>query len=72
MSPEAYPTAVRATGAGAAAAVGRVASIVAPLFTPWALNIGGAPLVFTVFAICFAVAAVSAWGLSELRGRSLA
>ncbi|MGO3319382.1 MAG: MFS transporter [Microbacterium gubbeenense] len=72
VSPEAYPTAVRATGAGAAAAVGRVASIVAPLFTPWALNIGGAPLVFTVFAICFAVAAVSAWGLSELRGRSLA
>ncbi|GGF30775.1 MFS transporter [Microbacterium sorbitolivorans] len=72
VSPEVYPTAVRATGAGAAAAVGRIASIVAPLFTPWALGVGGAPLVFTVFAICFAIAAASAWGLSELKGRSLA
>lgn len=71
VSPEVYPTSVRATGAGAAAAVGRIASIVAPLFTPWALGIGGAPLVFTVFAICFAAAAASAWGLSELKGRTL-
>ncbi|MGO1629801.1 MFS transporter [Microbacterium sp.] len=71
VSPELYPTLVRATGAGAAATVGRIASIVAPLFTPWALNLGGAPLVFTVFAICFAAAAASAWGLSDLKGRSL-
>lgn len=71
VSPELYPTSVRATGAGAAAAVGRVASIVAPLFTPWALERGGAGLVFTVFAICFAAAAASAWGLSDLKGRSL-
>ncbi|WP_119698013.1 MFS transporter [Microbacterium halotolerans] len=71
VSPELYPTLVRATGAGAAATVGRIASIVAPLFTPWALSLGGAPLVFTVFAICFAAAAASAWGLSDLKGRSL-
>ena len=71
VSPEIYPTAVRATGAGAAAAVGRVASIAAPLFTPWALGLGGAGLVFTVFAICFAIAAASAWGLSDLKGRAL-
>ena len=62
---------MRATGAGAAAAVGRVASIAAPLFTPWALGLGGAGLVFTVFAICFAIAAASAWGLSDLKGRAL-
>ena len=66
MAPE-----VRATGAGAAATVGRLASIVAPLFTPWALEIGGSGLAFTVFAICFAVAAASAWGLNDLKGRSL-
>ncbi|MGO1839653.1 MAG: MFS transporter [Candidatus Microbacterium stercoravium] len=71
VTPEVYPTSVRATGAGAAAAVGRIASIVAPLFTPWALSLGGAPLVFTVFAVCFAIAAVSAWGLNELKGRAL-
>ncbi|WP_105565210.1 MFS transporter [Microbacterium halophytorum] len=71
VTPELYPTAVRATGAGAAAAVGRIASIVAPLFTPWALGLGGAGLVFTVFAICFAIAAASAWGLADLRGRAL-
>jgi len=71
VTPEVYPTSVRATGAGAAAAVGRVASIVAPLFTPWALGLGGAPLVFTVFAVCFAIAALSAWGLTELKGRAL-
>jgi len=71
VSPELYPTSVRATGAGAAAAIGRIASIVAPLFTPWALELGGAGLVFTVFAICFAIAAASAWGLRDLKGRSL-
>jgi len=72
VSPELYPTSVRATGAGAAATVGRLASIVAPLFTPWALALGGAGLVFTVFAVCFAIAALAAWGLSDLKGRSLA
>ncbi|WP_231916268.1 MFS transporter [Microbacterium karelineae] len=71
VTPEIYPTPVRATGAGWAAAFGRIASIIAPLFTPWALNLGGAGLVFTVFAVFFAIAAVGAWGLRDLKGRVL-
>ncbi|WP_232527848.1 MFS transporter [Microbacterium suaedae] len=71
VTPELYPTSVRATGAGWAAAFGRIASIIAPLFTPWALGIGGAGLVFTVFAIFFAIAAAATWGLRELKGVAL-
>ncbi|MGI6878188.1 MFS transporter [Microbacterium sp. gxy059] len=72
VSPETYPTRVRATGAGWAAGVGRIASILAPLFTPWALQIGGPPLVFVVFAAFFAIAAAGAWLLPDLKGRALA
>ncbi|WP_166318139.1 MFS transporter [Microbacterium excoecariae] len=68
ISPEVYPTAVRATGAGWAAGVGRIASIAAPLFTPWALAASGAGLVFTVFAIAFAIAAAAAWAVGDMRG----
>nr|WP_245324970.1 MFS transporter [Microbacterium amylolyticum] len=71
ISPEIYPTATRGTGAGAAAGVGRIASILAPLFTPWALHLIGAGFVFTVFATFFAIAAVTAWALGDMSGRSL-
>ncbi|WP_308291549.1 MFS transporter [Microbacterium sp. G2-8] len=71
VSPEIYPTSTRATGAGWAAGVGRIASIIAPLFTPWALEVGGAGLVFTVFAVFFAIAAATAWGLGDMKGRVL-
>lgn len=71
-TPETYPTALRATGAGWAAGVGRIASIIAPLAVPPLLGLGGTPLLFVVFAAFFAVAVVAALFLREQRGRSLA
>ncbi len=71
VTPEIYPTSVRATGAGWAAGVGRVASIVAPLMVPVLLAAGGAAVLFGVFAAFFVVAAVAAWGLVDRRGQAL-
>jgi putative MFS transporter len=71
VTPELYPTSVRGTGAGWAAGVGRIASIVAPLFTPWALGLGGAGLVFTVFAVFFLIAAICTIPLADKKGESL-
>ena len=71
VTPEMYPTSLRATGSGWAAGVGRIASIVAPLTVPLLLVAGGAPLLFVVFAAFFAIAAGAAWGLLDRRGRAL-
>ncbi len=71
VTPEAYPTALRARGAGAAAGFGRLASIAAPLCVPPLVGVGGSGLVFAVFAAFFLVGALASWGLPELRGRSL-
>ena len=72
VTPEIYPTALRATGAGAAAGFGRLASILAPLAVPQLLGLGGNALTFAVFAVAFLAAAGAALALPELRGRSLA
>src|SRR3712207_9351254 len=45
VTPEVYPTSLRATGAGAAAGFGRIASILAPLCVPPLLDCGGNGLV---------------------------
>ncbi|MGY1750220.1 MFS transporter [Modestobacter sp. SYSU DS0511] len=71
LTPEVYPTALRATGAGAAAGFGRIASILAPLSVPHLLDGGGTGLVFGVFALAFVLAAASAWALPERRGDAL-
>ncbi|MGO1769726.1 MAG: MFS transporter [Microbacterium sp.] len=71
ISPEIYPTTVRATGSGAAAGVGRIASILAPLFVPWALVWGGVGVVFSVFAGFFLIGAVAAGALAERKGAAL-
>lgn len=71
VTPEIYPTSLRATGAGWAAGVGRISSIVAPLLVPVLLVAGGASLTFTVFSVFFIVAAVAAWGLVDRGGRAL-
>ncbi|MGB4135909.1 MAG: MFS transporter, partial [Microbacterium sp.] len=71
VTPEIYPTSLRGTGAGWAAGVGRIASIIAPLAVPQLLAAGGAPLAFVVFSAFFTVAAAAAWGLVDRRGESL-
>src|SRR5215213_2855537 len=71
VTPEAYPTALRARGAGAAAGFGRFASIAAPLCVPPLLDAGGSGLVFGVFAAFFVVGALATSGLPERRGKAL-
>lgn len=71
VTPEIYPTVMRGTGSGAAAGFGRIASILAPLAVPPLKAGGGTGLVFTTFAVAFAIAALSALGLPELRGKDL-
>lgn len=70
-TPEVYPTALRATGAGWAAGFGRIASILAPLAVPPLAARGGTVTVFATFAAFFAVAIVGSLFLPELRGRQL-
>lgn len=71
VTPEIYPTSLRGTGAGWAAGVGRIASIIAPLAVPVLLIAGGAPLLFVIFGACFLLAAAAAWGLTDRRGLAL-
>ncbi|OYC95138.1 MFS transporter [Microbacterium sp. Yaish 1] len=71
VTPEMYPTSLRGTGAGWAAGIGRIASILAPLSVPPLLLWGGAPVLFVVFAFFFVLAAAGAWGLVDRRGVSL-
>ena len=72
VTPELYPTRLRGTGAGWAAAVGRIASILAPLCVPLLRSAGGIGLLFTVFAVVFLIAALGSLALPELRGKALA
>lgn len=71
-TPELYPTSVRATGAGVAAAVGRIGGIIGPYITPvlvTSIAVGGTFAVFMVLLVITAVA-VAILG-EETRGRSL-
>jgi MFS transporter, putative metabolite:H+ symporter len=71
VGPELYPTGVRGTGTGAAAAFGRIASMLAPLSVPLLLAAGGMALVFGVFGVAFLLAAGAALLLPEYAGREL-
>jgi putative MFS transporter len=71
LTPEVYPTALRATGAGAAAGFGRIASILAPLSVPPLIGLGGTGLVFGTFAAFFLIGAAATFGLPERRGEVL-
>lgn len=71
IGPELYPTTTRGSGTGAAAAFGRIASIIAPLLVPLLLDAGDTALVFGVFAAAFVVAALAAASLPERRGVAL-
>jgi putative MFS transporter len=71
VTPEVYPTVLRATGAGAAAGFGRLASIAAPLCVPLLVDTGGTGLVFGTFAAFFVLGGVATWWLPERRGQAL-
>lgn len=71
VTPEMYPTSIRGSGTGAAAAFGRIASIIAPLLVPVFLAAGGLGLVFAVLGVSFAVAALAALKLTEMVGIEL-
>ena len=71
VTPEVYPTSLRGTGAGSAAAFGRIASILAPLAVPLLRDQGGTGLLFAVFAGVFVLAAAGSLALPERRGTRL-
>ncbi|USQ81709.1 MFS transporter [Ornithinimicrobium faecis] len=71
VTPEVYPTQIRATGAGWAAAFGRIASIIAPLSVPVLYSAGGLALVFAVLGAAFVLAMVAALFLPEMAGEEL-
>jgi putative MFS transporter len=71
VTPELYPTPLRGTGAGWAAGVGRIASIIAPLVVPPLVVFGGPTTVFVLFGAVFVVAAAGALALPELKGQPL-
>lgn len=52
-TPELYPTNMRATGAGTAAAVGRIGGIVAPFLVGWLLQFGQDVIFFQFAAVVF-------------------
>ncbi|MBI2325365.1 MAG: MFS transporter [Chloroflexi bacterium] len=71
-SPELYPTAIRATGAGTAASVGRIGGIIGPFLTPVLVPIWGQTGVFVMFMILLLVTALNVFLLAEeTKGRSL-
>ncbi len=71
LTPEIYPTVLRASGAGAAAGFGRVASIVAPFIVTAILAGTTKGVLFVVFALAFVTAALACIWLPEKKGESL-
>ncbi len=71
-TPELYPTAIRATGAGIAAAVGRIGGIIGPFLTPVLVPLIGQTGVFAMFMAILVLTATAVFALAEeTRGRSL-
>ncbi|MBM9468682.1 MFS transporter [Nakamurella leprariae] len=71
VTPEIYPTHARGTGAGWAAGVGRIASVIAPLAVPPLRELGGTGLLFGLFGAVFLIAAAGSLLLPERRGQVL-
>ncbi|MBP2656820.1 MAG: ral substrate transporter [Firmicutes bacterium] len=72
-TPELYPTAIRATGSGWAAAVGRFGGMLAPVAVGYMVNgPGGFTKVFAMFTVVMLVIAVVVWALGEeTKGKAL-
>ncbi|UFU06709.1 MFS transporter [Ruania halotolerans] len=71
VTPELYPTALRGTGAGSAAAFGRIASIIAPLAVPWFVAFSGQPFAFAMLGVAFVLACAAALLLPDRTGVAL-
>lgn len=72
VTPELYPTGIRTTGAGIAAAVGRLGGIIGPFLTPVLVPTLGQSGVFAMFMVVLLVAAVNVLLFGEeTRGKSL-
>ena len=73
VTPEIYPTRLRGAASGAAAAVGRVAAIIAPLLMPWFLTLSGGnkTVAFVIFAVAFVLGCIAALCLPERKGLDL-
>lgn len=73
VTPEIYPTRLRGAASGAAAAVGRVAAIIAPLLVPWFLTLSGGnkTVAFVIFAVAFVLGRIAALCLPERKGLDL-
>ena len=71
-TPELYPTAIRATGAGWANAVGRIGSIIGPYFLGVLLSYGNQETAFLAFSIVQLIsAAVIIVAARETMGKDL-
>src|SRR5437867_4347612 len=71
-TPELYPTAVRATGAGSAAAVGRLGGLVGPYLTRVLVPVIGQGGLFGAFTGLLVLVAIAVFALAEeTKGRSL-
>jgi len=71
ITPESYPTQIRATGAGWAAGVGRIASIIVPFVVAPLLAAGGRASIFVMFTAAFVLAAAAVLLIRERRGAVL-
>jgi len=71
VTPELFPTRLRGTGTGWASGFGRLASILAVLAAPVVFTRLGTGWVFSLFAGSFAVAALAATLLPEMRAKPL-
>ena len=71
VCPEVYPTTIRGTGTGAAAAFGRIAAMIAPLSVPYLTGWGGRGAAFGVFTAAFVIAAVASAFLPDRRNEAL-
>ena len=73
LSPELYPTALRATGAGTAAAVGRIGGIIGPFITPTltATSLGQSGVFALFMGLLLTTAGAVALLGEETRGKSL-
>jgi putative MFS transporter len=67
-----YPTAIRASGAGTAASIGRIGGIIGPFVTPVLVAAYGQAAVFGLFMVLLLITAANVFLLAEeTRGRSL-